>query len=89
MLIESIYYMTGIRQLGLEFLVTLAEQRAGMVRKVPSFVANIIPVVLNFMLDIEDDPEWNTNDVRIFYVVELIFMEKVQWNKTFMCHTLG
>ncbi len=54
----------GIRQLGLEFLVTLAEQRAGMVRKVPNFVQNLVPVVLNFMLDIEEDPEWGTHDVR-------------------------
>lgn len=52
----------GIRQLGLEFLVTLAEQRAGMVRKVPNFVQNLVPVVLNFMLDIEEDPEWGTHD---------------------------
>jgi hypothetical protein len=54
----------GIRQLGLEFLVTLAEQRAGMVRKVPNFVQNLVPVVLNFMLDIEEDPEWGAHDVR-------------------------
>jgi hypothetical protein len=52
----------GIRQLGLEFLVTLAEQRAGMVRKVPNFVQNLVPVVLNFMLDIEDDAEWGSHD---------------------------
>jgi hypothetical protein len=54
----------GIRQLGLEFLVTLAEQRPGMVRKVPNFVQNLIPVVLNFMLDIEEDPDWGASDVR-------------------------
>ncbi len=45
-----------------------------MVRKVPSFVTSIIPVVLNFMLDIEDDPEWNTHDVSEPSVY--IFFEK-------------
>ncbi|KAL6068524.1 Importin-5 [Balamuthia mandrillaris] len=52
----------AIRQLGLEFLVTLAEQRPGMVRKIPSFVQNLIPVVLNFMLALEDDPEWEESE---------------------------
>lgn len=52
----------SLRQLGLEFLVTLAEQRAGMVRKIPNFVQNLVPVVLNFMLDMEDDPDWGTQD---------------------------
>lgn len=55
----------SIRQLGLEFLVTLAEQRAGMVRKVPNFVQNLVPVVLNFMLDLEDDPDWGNQDVPL------------------------
>eukprot|EP01087_Luapelamoeba_hula_P021903 TRINITY_DN773_c0_g1_i1.p1 TRINITY_DN773_c0_g1~~TRINITY_DN773_c0_g1_i1.p1 ORF type:complete len:1105 (+),score=203.93 TRINITY_DN773_c0_g1_i1:1361-4675(+) len=49
-----------IRQLGLEFLITLAEQRAGMVRKIPGFVQNLVPVILNFMIDL--DEEWSLEE---------------------------
>jgi len=50
----------AIRQLGLEFLVTLAEQRPGMVRKIPNFIQNLVPVVLNFMMDLEE--EWDQEE---------------------------
>jgi len=50
----------AMRQLSLEFLVTLAEQKPGMVRKISTFPANIIPVVLNFMLELDD--EWDQED---------------------------
>jgi hypothetical protein len=72
----------GIRQLGLEFLVTLAEQRAGMVRKVPSFVQNLIPVVLNFMLDIEEDAEWGSHDVRHSALGSILFQSR-DYSKSF------
>lgn len=50
------------RQLGVEFLVTLTEQRPGMLRKFPQFVENFLPVLLLMMMDLEDDPEWNQED---------------------------
>jgi len=59
-----IFSTIAIRQLGLEFLVTLAEQRPGMVRKIPNFVQNLVPVVLNFMMDLEE--EWDQEDVSVF-----------------------
>lgn len=49
------------RQLGVEFLVTLAEGKPGMVRKFPKYVESVIPVILNMMLSIEDDAEWATS----------------------------
>jgi len=68
-----IFSTTAIRQLGLEFLVTLAEQRPGMVRKIPNFVQNLVPVVLNFMMDLEE--EWDQEDVRVFPLPSLSFAE--------------
>lgn len=46
------------RHLGVECLVTLAEKAPGMVRKVPKFVSLLLPLALNMMLEIEDDPDW-------------------------------
>jgi len=50
------------RQSAMEFLVTLAENRPGMLRKLPKFLETLVPVVLNFMLELEDDPEWNQGE---------------------------
>jgi hypothetical protein len=48
------------RQLGLEFLVTLTEARAGMIRKQTKFLEALIPTVLKFMLELEDNSDWAT-----------------------------
>mmetsp|Transcript_21433 Transcript_21433/g.29989 ORF Transcript_21433/g.29989 Transcript_21433/m.29989 type:complete len:1094 (-) Transcript_21433:418-3699(-) len=48
------------RQLGLEFLVTLSEARAGMIRKQTKFLEALVPTVLKFMLEIEDNSDWAT-----------------------------
>lgn len=29
-----------------------------MIRKIPKFCETLIPIVLNLMIDLEDDPEW-------------------------------
>lgn len=49
---------SSTKQLGVEFLVTLAENKAGMVRKIPKFIESIIPILLNMMLDLEDNDDW-------------------------------
>ena len=41
------------RQLGLEFLVTLSEARAGMIRKQTKFLEALVPCVLKFMLELD------------------------------------
>eukprot|EP01116_Phalansterium_solitarium_P017028 TRINITY_DN409_c0_g1_i1.p1 TRINITY_DN409_c0_g1~~TRINITY_DN409_c0_g1_i1.p1 ORF type:complete len:1122 (-),score=363.84 TRINITY_DN409_c0_g1_i1:247-3201(-) len=46
------------RQMGLEFLVTLAEARPAMVRKQPKFFENVLQLVLSMMLELEDDEDW-------------------------------
>jgi len=50
------------KQLALEFLVTLAEAKPGLCRKHPKFEETLIPIVINMMLDLEDDANWNTGD---------------------------
>lgn len=49
------------KQLAIEFLTTLAESRPGMIRKIPKFCETLIPIVLNLMIDLEDDPEWGNS----------------------------
>eukprot|EP01114_Cavostelium_apophysatum_P016598 TRINITY_DN4762_c0_g1_i1.p1 TRINITY_DN4762_c0_g1~~TRINITY_DN4762_c0_g1_i1.p1 ORF type:complete len:1093 (-),score=369.83 TRINITY_DN4762_c0_g1_i1:62-3340(-) len=48
------------RQLGVEFLVTLAESRPSMVRKIPHYLEKLVPVLFKMMLELDDDDEWNT-----------------------------
>jgi hypothetical protein len=48
------------RQLGLEFIVTVAEEGSAMVRKHVKYLEQIIPRTLLFMLDLEDSPDWST-----------------------------
>ena len=54
--------LSATRQLGVEFLVTLAESKPGMTRKHKNFVEVLIPIILNMMLDLEDNEDWNNGD---------------------------
>ena len=49
------------RQLGMEFLVALAEKSPGLARKM-KLVDQVFPMALNFMLTIEDDEDWEGHD---------------------------
>lgn len=42
---------------GVIFLYFL--QAPGMVRKLPNFVVTLFEALMNFLLDIEDDPDWH------------------------------
>ena len=48
----------GTRQTCLEVLVTLCENAPGLMRKYPQFAPAIIPVVLDWMSELEDDQDW-------------------------------
>ena len=48
----------GTRQICLELLVTLCEGAPGLMRKYEPFARSIIPVVLDWMSELEDEPEW-------------------------------
>ncbi|KAI8140976.1 armadillo-type protein [Fennellomyces sp. T-0311] len=50
------------RQTALELLLTLAEAAQGMVRKVPNFAQEVIPVAMEMVTDMEDDESWYTTD---------------------------
>ncbi|KAJ6632921.1 Importin-5 [Pseudolycoriella hygida] len=51
------------RHLGLEVMVSLAENAPAMVRnKAGRYVATLIPIILQMMADIEDDEDWAVND---------------------------
>lgn len=52
----------NVRHLGLECLVTLTTVRPGMMKKVPEFTQRLIPIVLNMMVDLEENPKWNLGD---------------------------
>lgn len=53
------------RQLALEFLVTVSENASGMVRKNRPFIENSLKLCLLMMLDIQDDPKWNTVNFKL------------------------
>jgi hypothetical protein len=55
------------RQSCLEFLMTIMEQVPSMIKKQQNFVPTIIPILLNWMEDLEDDQSWySTEDVSSF-----------------------
>ena len=47
------------RRIAMEFLVNLAEQGKGMIRKFKQFPAQVIPVAFQYLLDIEHTEEWD------------------------------
>jgi hypothetical protein len=50
------------RQLGLEFLVTLAERSGGMMRKQMHLMKEAIPMAVTFICDVEEDEEWASRE---------------------------
>lgn len=55
------------RQTALELLLTLSEAAPPMIRKLPNFAQEIIPVAMEMITDIEDDETWyTTEDVSSF-----------------------
>lgn len=51
------------RHLALEVIVSLSENAPAMVRKhVESYIATIVPHVLQMMTDLEDDPQWSVTE---------------------------
>lgn len=51
------------KHLALEAIVTLAETAAPMMRKEAGhYIPVLIPLVLNLMTDLEEDPEWSVSD---------------------------
>lgn len=48
------------KNLALEFLVTLAENKPSMIRKYPKFLESVLPIVLNMMTQLDEDIiDWN------------------------------
>eukprot|EP00698_Gefionella_okellyi_P011181 TRINITY_DN2935_c0_g1_i1.p1 TRINITY_DN2935_c0_g1~~TRINITY_DN2935_c0_g1_i1.p1 ORF type:complete len:1109 (-),score=299.02 TRINITY_DN2935_c0_g1_i1:650-3934(-) len=53
----------SIRQLAMEFLMTLAESASSMVRKMGTFVQQVFPIGLSFMLERDEDTsDWNDEE---------------------------
>lgn len=56
------------RQTAVELLLTIAEAAPAMARKTPNFAAEIIPVAMEMVTDIQDDENWyTTNDVSLSF----------------------
>eukprot|EP01097_Dermamoeba_algensis_P002108 TRINITY_DN1837_c0_g3_i1.p1 TRINITY_DN1837_c0_g3~~TRINITY_DN1837_c0_g3_i1.p1 ORF type:complete len:1076 (-),score=326.43 TRINITY_DN1837_c0_g3_i1:39-3266(-) len=51
-----------IRHLAIEFLVSFAEAKPGLYRKNAAVLQKLIPLLLNYITDIEDDPDWYTTE---------------------------
>ncbi|KAJ4456603.1 putative Ran-binding protein 6 [Paratrimastix pyriformis] len=54
----------GTRHLALEFLITVAENAAGMARKAPGYVQNTFQVIIKMMLELNEDPTWGQTPPR-------------------------
>ncbi|KAL9651599.1 hypothetical protein ABK040_001544 [Willaertia magna] len=54
----------SVRHLAIEFMISLCENAPSIIRKIPNFIDNLLPLCMNLMLDIEyDEQEWaNTYD---------------------------
>ncbi|XP_064638859.1 importin-5-like [Lineus longissimus] len=50
------------RHLALEVMVTLSETASAMIRKHPTYTHRLVPEVLAFMVDLDDDEDWATAD---------------------------
>eukprot|EP01101_Sappina_pedata_P007334 TRINITY_DN3845_c0_g1_i1.p1 TRINITY_DN3845_c0_g1~~TRINITY_DN3845_c0_g1_i1.p1 ORF type:complete len:1088 (+),score=593.45 TRINITY_DN3845_c0_g1_i1:90-3353(+) len=51
-----------LRTLGLEFFITVAENRPAMLRKLPEFVTALIDLLLKQLTTIEDNDDWNEGE---------------------------
>ncbi|XP_074657622.1 importin-5-like [Tubulanus polymorphus] len=52
----------SLRHLALEVIVTMSETAPAMIRKKGQFISQLVPEILAFMVDLEDDPEWSLSD---------------------------
>jgi len=46
------------RHMAIEFILTLAENKPGMVRKIPALVERFLPICLQFMMELDESEEW-------------------------------
>ncbi|CAG8626806.1 8999_t:CDS:10, partial [Acaulospora morrowiae] len=61
-IIKDESFEDGTRQTALELLLTLSETSPSMMRKVPDFCSQIIPISLKMMTELDDTEEWYTTD---------------------------
>ena len=62
----------GVRHLAMEYMISMSESAATMIRKIPQFVDNLFPLCMEMMLDIEDDETW-ADSVRASKIFFLLF----------------
>lgn len=65
-----IFASPDARQMAFELVLTLSETASPMMRKQPNFVSTIVPLAMNWLADIDDDPSWNTSDDVSFILVD-------------------
>lgn len=66
--VNSMYAIAGsqqveesVRHLAVEFLLTLCDQAAPMMRKVPQLADRLFPLCMHMMLEVEESDEWNNS----------------------------
>src|SRR6266498_6062448 len=60
----------GTRQTALELLLTLSEASPSMMRKTQAFCAQIIPISLEMMTELDDSEDWyTTDDVKLYLFI--------------------
>lgn len=78
------------RQTALELLLTISEAAPPMVRKLPNFASEIIPVAIEMITDIDDDESWyTTEDVSLEIYGGTNFVLPKQIFKLFINYLVG
>jgi hypothetical protein len=64
------------RYMSLEFLISLAESRPVLVKKLPGFIQTILPILLGLLSEMDNVsiPEWNSLEVRLSLLFRLCLL---------------
>jgi hypothetical protein len=59
-IISDLEYESSTQQAGLELLLTIMEAAPSLMKKQSSFVSSIVPLMIQWMSDLEDEEDWYT-----------------------------
>ena len=59
---ESAALEDGTRRLAIEVLIVICEEAAAMARKFPTLCQKLVPLLINFCTEIEEDDTWSKQD---------------------------
>eukprot|EP01103_Thecamoeba_quadrilineata_P011595 TRINITY_DN279_c0_g1_i1.p1 TRINITY_DN279_c0_g1~~TRINITY_DN279_c0_g1_i1.p1 ORF type:complete len:1093 (+),score=229.45 TRINITY_DN279_c0_g1_i1:45-3323(+) len=61
-IINTEQFEEEVRNTALEFLISLAEIKPALARKIPNFTASVTPSLLKMMMTLTENPDWNQGE---------------------------